>query len=77
MDENTVIFSYVVPFRFGKQIMYYDPSTNELLGAENLNDEAINLILQHVKSQVLPEENPDEDEILKNTYGNGKDIEND
>jgi|688.fasta_scaffold16350_8 hypothetical protein len=70
MEEKTL--SYLLTFRFGNDIVYYDPSANELvLNKEldkELDKEMKDAFLEHIKKFVFPQASEEDDENLKNTF---------
>ena len=64
------ILSYLLTFRFGDDIIYYDPSANELVlnKEKELDKELKDAFLEHIKKFVFPQASEEDDENLKNTF---------
>ena len=66
MEEKTL--SYLLTFRFGNDIVYYDPSSNELIVNTELDKELKEALIEHIKKFVFPQASEEDEENLKNTF---------
>jgi hypothetical protein len=60
--------NYVIPFRFGDDIIHFDPYENQIICTTDLSQEMKKLFVEHIRKTFFPQATQEDDEKLKNIY---------
>ncbi len=60
--------SYIMTFRFGDEIVYFDPAENTLICNSELDSKVKDVILEHIRKSVFPQVTDEDEEKLKSIY---------